>query len=402
VAAKRFDFTPIPQAVAPARDRVLTASPDGSQPLAGARLVPLDLLVSDPDQPRKTFDDGSLQELAESLRTAGVRQPISAFYDDKIERFVVVSGERRMLAARLAGLTHVPALVDHRPTSDAAKLVLQLTENLVREDLTVPDAAHALARLRELLPLEWLEVARRHGIGRRRAYQYLEHLKDPPVLQEALIQGSITEGHAEELRRVPKGRLEAVLADVVVNGLSVADTRRFIAESRGDWSLGGTAVADAGGSMPVLPGLPELGAAAPQPEVADSLGRGAQAQPREGSAPASADGPVADVPSEQALAGEVADVMTAAAEPGSSGAARLRVARSRRERSRRLRLRLERIDAELRNVHVEEVTTDLDQLPEIIAQARETRVGLDRFIALLERVQLDKAGSMEHAAQGKV
>ncbi|MGH2346564.1 MAG: ParB/RepB/Spo0J family partition protein, partial [Chloroflexota bacterium] len=226
---KRFDFTPIPQPAAPARDRALTASSDGSAPLAAARLVPLDRLVADPDQPRKLFAEPALTELADSLRAQGMRQPITAYYDDSREHFVVISGERRLIAAARAGLAEVPVLVERRPGTEGDKLVLQLAENLVREDLTVPEAAHALARLRELRPGDWLEVARRHGIGRRRAYQYLEHLKDATPLRQALEQGAVSEGHAEELRRAPEDRLPFLLSEVMSHGLSVSDTRKLIA-----------------------------------------------------------------------------------------------------------------------------------------------------------------------------
>ncbi len=231
---KRFDFTPIAQPAAPARDRALTASSDGSAPLAAARLVPLERLIADPDQPRKVFAEEALGELADSLRAQGMRQPITAYYDDSKERFVVISGERRLIAAGRAGLAQVPVLVERRPGTEGDKLVLQLAENLVREDLTVPEAAHALARLRELRPGDWLEVARRHGIGRRRAYQYLEHLKDVTPLREALEQGTVSEGHAEELRRAPEGRVPFLLHEVVTHGLSVGNTRKLIAAERAE------------------------------------------------------------------------------------------------------------------------------------------------------------------------
>jgi ParB family chromosome partitioning protein len=361
LAAKRFDFTPIPQPAAPARDLALTASSDGSQPLMAARLVPVDRLAGDPDQPRKVFDDEALAELAESLRTAGMRQPITAYYDDKLEQFVVVSGERRLLAARIAGLTQVPVLVERRPSSDADRLVLQLTENLVREDLTVPEAAQALARLKDLRPSDWLEVARRHGIGRRRAYQYLEHLKDAPPLQEALVRGEVSEGHAEELRRVATERLPELLNEVVRHHLSVADTRRLIAARRDEIDREEESPTE---SRQIQEGVAERG------DQADDV-----------------------------YAGHVAMTMEGAEIPGSGRAsgARLREARARRERSRRLRLRLERISAELRSVHLDEVTMDLSALPEIIVQARQARASLDRFIALLERIKLDQAGNMDSA-----
>jgi ParB-like chromosome segregation protein Spo0J len=268
-----------------------------------------------------------------------------------------------VLAARIAGLAEVPVLVGHRPTSDAEKLVLQLAENLVREDLTVPDAARALARLKELRPADWLDVARLHGIARRRAYQYLEHLKDPVELQQALIRGDIAEGHAEELRRVPPARLPSLLAEVVSNSLSVSNTRRLIA----------------GDKDAQLDRDERAGETANPPSA--ELER--DAVPRANGTTA---GLVADI-----IAGSV----VSRGEDTRPTGAGLRKDKARRERSRRLRLRLERIAAELRNMHVEEVSTELMAVPEIIVQARAARESLDRFIALLERVKLDQAGAME-------
>lgn len=356
MAPRHFDFTPIPQPAAPARDMALAASSDGSQPLTAARLVPLDRLVTDPDQPRQTIDEEALQELATSLQTVGMRQPITAYYDDSRETFVVISGERRLLAARVAGLTHVPVLVEHRPTSDADKLVLQLAENLVREDLTVHDAARALQRLRELRPSDWLEVARRHGIGRRRAYQYLEHLSDLPILQQALAGKTISEGHAAELRRLPGDLVPSVLQEVIDNHLSVASTRQLIA-----------------------------GAKAATPTEAPSP---ASNRPQEGPW-AIAGAAMTDTVTAKEVVAVLAPEPVRTAAPPSGGD--IRREKARRERTRRLRLRLERIASELHNVHVDEVAKDLDELPEIIAQAREARAGLDAFIALLERIRLDRA-----------
>jgi ParB family chromosome partitioning protein len=366
--AKLFDFTPIPQPAAPGRDQALTASPDGSSPLATARLVPLERLIADPDQPRTVFDEEALGELADSLRAQGMRQPITAYYDDSKERFVVISGERRLIAAGRAGLARVPVLVERRPGTEGDKLVLQLAENLVREDLTVPEAARALARLRQLRPKDWLEVARRHGIGRRRAYQYLEHLHDAPPLQAALEAGAISEGHAEELRRAPDERISFLLEEVVTHGLSVSDTRKLIAAER-----------------MVTP--PPAGQPTPASDLKPEPPPVPSTQPTTRRQPL---GP---------MAGAVADTMAAEAPvlpsaPLSPGAA-LHEEKRRRERSRRLRVRLERIASELRNMHLNEVASELTALPEIILQARQARDSLDSFISLLERVQLDKAEAME-------
>jgi len=226
----------------------------------------------------------------------------------------------------------------------------------VREDLTVPDAARALQRLRELRPADWLEVARQYGIGRRRAYQYLEHLSDPPILQQALVEREISEGHAAELRRLTPDRVPALLHEVVENRLSVANTRQLIAGTKNTPS-----------------------AERPAPETAREAEYGQQ--------------PTDPVLGDSLTARDVAEVLAPESTrptPHSSGGD-IRLEKARRERTRRLRIRLERIASELRNMSVEEVARDLDALPEIIQEARAARVGLDAFIALLERIRLDRA-----------
>jgi len=383
VPSKRFNLDPLPQPVAPARDRALAASPDGSRELAAARLVPTDLLIADPEQPRRTFTEESLTDLSASLRAQGMRQPITAYYDDSRQRFVVISGERRLRAAGIARLAEVPVLLEHRPTSEGDKLVLQLAENLVREDLTPLEAGAALARLKELRPKDWEGVAARHGINRRRAYQLMERLEDPAPLRAALEQGTIREGHAAEIRRAPAGQQAELLGEVVAHTLSVADTRALIAGMREQPPAPGE-------TAPPEPQQGEAAATTPHPN-----GSNRQTEP-----PTPTPTPALPTASgAPATAGQVAAVIAAAApglaeQPASRGAA-LVAAKERRDRSRRLRQRLERISMELRNMHLEEVTAEYTALPEIIVQARQARDSLDAFIGLLERVQLDDAGEME-------
>lgn len=393
MAKKRFDLDPIPQPSAPARDQALTASPDGSQPLIRARLVPLARLVADPEQPRTNIDpsDPALQDLAASLQAQGMRQPITAYYDDSREQFVVISGERRMRAAAIARLAEVPVLVEHRPASDADRLVLQLAENLVREDLTAPDAARALARLRDLRPTDWLEVAARHGFGRRRSYQYLELLDDPQILRDAVATRAISEGHAAELRRAPAGRQDFLLREVVSHGLSVSDTRQLIKRDQQRTHPTRNPAEEIGRATPVVVANPSLDdvpvAPAPRTTYAETPARSMAV---ESAQPGLTVGQVAEIIAETTV---VPDEPATAPSP-SLGAALLEE-KQRRVRSRQLRQRLDRIASELRNMHVDEVAAELTNLPEILVQARHARESLDAFIALLERVQLDRAGTME-------
>ena len=386
---KRFDLNPIPQPAAPARDQALTASPDGSRELYQARLVPLTRLISDPDQPRKSFPPESLQELADSLRAQGMRQPITAYYDDSRERFVVISGERRLRAAMMAGLHELPVLVEHRPGSDADRLVLQLAENLVREDLTDLEAATALGRLKELRPKDWLAVAAQHGFGRRRSYQFLSLLEDAQPLREALERGAVREGHVAELRRAPEQSQARLLHEVETHSLSVADTRRLVAGERER------------AASPTAPSAPKQ--RLPPNETATSpaeTSNSTTAHTRD--AHLTAGDVVMTITSDEkienkgshSLGEEVGGDGREEAAPISVGAI-LVGEKTRRERSRRLRQRLERISMELRNVHLEEVTAEYTYLPEIIVHARKAKESLESFIQLLERIQLENAGAME-------
>ena len=384
MASKRFNLDPIPQPAAPARDRVLTASSDGTRALTKARLVPTDRLIPDPEQPRKHFTADSLQDLAASLSSQGMRQPITAYYDDSREKFVVISGERRLRAALLAGIQEVPVLLEHRPGSESDKLVLQLAENLVREDLTPLEAASALQRLKQLRAQDWKDVAARHGINERRAYQLLQLLDDVPELREALEGGRIREGHAAELRRVPQQKQAQLLATIVSNNLSVADTRALIAGVRAAENLTQPRYA--------LPPASSTGSGSASAGEAAARSTTPDVKPVE---------VAVEVRSERGpTAGAVADAIQVTVPPVTASAAAAVGAaiveeKARRERTRRLRQRLETITRELRNVHMDEVTEEYTALPEIIVQARQARDSLDAFIRLLERVQLDAAGAME-------
>jgi ParB family chromosome partitioning protein len=131
-------------------------------PLAWARTLPTDQIEADPEQPRRTFDDAAIGELAASLREHGVLQPLVVRRRADGAGYVVVAGERRLRAARLAGLAEVPCMVLAGDSLRDARLA-QLAENLQREDLAPIEEAHAVARLAEVEGLTHDELARRLG-----------------------------------------------------------------------------------------------------------------------------------------------------------------------------------------------------------------------------------------------
>lgn len=161
-------------------------------PVAGTILkVPVDEVHPDPDQPRRTVSPQSIEELANSIRQVGVREPIHVVQTG--EGYRILTGERRWLAAREAGLKTVPVIVE-KAMQDGQKLLLQVVENIQREDLNPVDRAEALKVLRERLGLRsWQAVGEKIGIGRRRVYQLLATTELPEEIQADLRAGVLSE-----------------------------------------------------------------------------------------------------------------------------------------------------------------------------------------------------------------
>jgi ParB family chromosome partitioning protein len=175
---------------------ILSVSEAGEREGAELRELAVELVVPNPDQPRKRFDDDGLHALAESIRERGVVQPVLV-RPRPGGTYELVAGERRWRAARLAGLEILPALVQQR--DDAQSLEVALIENMAREDLNPIEAARAVAALVEELGLTREEVGRR--VGRSRvAVSNLLRLLDLPDEALALVEdGALTEGHGRAL-----------------------------------------------------------------------------------------------------------------------------------------------------------------------------------------------------------
>ena len=162
---------------------------------AGVQELPIESIVANPRQPRKAFNTNSLQDLSESLKRSGVLQPVVVRRHG--QQYEIVVGERRWRAAKLAGLSHIPAVV--REASDAETLELALVENLLREDLNPMEEAEAYQRL--LTEFDWTqeELAQRVGKDRSSVANCLRLLKLPELIQADLRAGRLTMGHARAL-----------------------------------------------------------------------------------------------------------------------------------------------------------------------------------------------------------
>jgi ParB family transcriptional regulator, chromosome partitioning protein len=198
------------------------------------RELPLDVIVANPNQPRREFGEEALVALAGSLEERGVIQPVLV-RPRPGGTFELIAGERRWRAARIAGLETIPALV--RPHDDAASIELALIENMAREDLNPVEEARACAALVEELGLTREEVGRR--VGRSRvAVSNLIRLLDLPDEALALLEaGDLTEGHGRALLLTDDHADRRALArDAVVHGWSVRELER---RARGDEEAGG-------------------------------------------------------------------------------------------------------------------------------------------------------------------
>lgn len=190
----------------------------GVEEMMNAKQIRRDRIVPDPDQPRKSFPQESLDELAASLKSRGMLQPIAVWYDRARDQYVIIHGERRWRAAGIAGLDVLPAIV-REDQEVGERLIDQLMENLQREDLNDVDRADGLNRLKEAMGgVAWERVAEAVGIGRTRLFQLLDLLderKTPEPERQAVRKGELTEKHIRVLRRV-SGPLREGLRRVMI------------------------------------------------------------------------------------------------------------------------------------------------------------------------------------------
>lgn len=188
----------------------------GVTDLPTAKEIRLDRIVPDPDQPRRTFDPARLEELATSITLQGVLQPIVVRYDAANDTYVIVHGERRWRASHDAGQKTIPAIV--REVDEDYRLIQQLMENVVREDLNAVDRAQALRALKlQMNDAAWEQVAAAVGIRRSRLFQLLGTEKLPDAIQEDIRAGRISEKQSRALQGLsPEAQMalrDTILAD---------------------------------------------------------------------------------------------------------------------------------------------------------------------------------------------
>ena len=198
-------------------------------PSAGGSIeIPLARIRENPRQPRLRMDNEALASLADSIRQHGVIQPI--LVTETIDGYTLVAGERRVRAARIAGLERIPAIV--RQLADRQQLELALVENLQREDLDPMEAARAYRELMDEFSFTQEDLATRVGRARSTVANTLRLLELHPAVQDAVAASLITEGHARALGGLPTEAQAPAVTTVIADDLSVRQTEELVRRVR--------------------------------------------------------------------------------------------------------------------------------------------------------------------------
>ena len=185
--------------------------------------IPLDRIVGNPYQPRRAVDGPELEALAASVAEHGVIQPI--LVTETLEGYQLVAGERRVRAARMAGLTRIPAVV--RQLAELHQLELALVENVQRSDLNPIEEAHAYRQLIDDFGFSQDQVAAKVGRARSTVANTLRLLDLDPMIQTAVVEGAISEGHARALAGLTSAQQNGLLQAVIARGSSVRQTEEL-------------------------------------------------------------------------------------------------------------------------------------------------------------------------------
>lgn len=203
-----------------------TVNENRTAPATGIERIPLEQIEANPAQPRRDFHEQALRELTESVKLHDIIQPVTVTRTGQ-KKYRLISGERRLRAAKAAGLKDIPAYV--RQTDDEGLLELALLENLQREDLNAIEVALSLRRLMDECSLTQEQLAARVGKERSTVTNYLRLLKLPPDVQVAVRNGTLSMGHARALLAVEMvDRQLFIYRQIVKDGLSVRQTEALV------------------------------------------------------------------------------------------------------------------------------------------------------------------------------
>ena len=194
--------------------------------------IPIEQILPNPHQPRIDFNGDALDDLAGSIREHGIIQPLIVVATEAPNQYTLIAGERRLRAAKLAGLQSVPAIV--RSATEQEQLEFAIIENVQRENLNAIERAKAYASLINEFALTHDEIARKVGKNRATITNTLRLLSLPARLQQAVESEEISEGHARALLALPSSAgMEAALDTVLSLGLNVRQTELLVSKLSG-------------------------------------------------------------------------------------------------------------------------------------------------------------------------
>jgi ParB family chromosome partitioning protein len=190
--------------------------------------IPLNSIAPNPRQPRRRFDENELRELTESIAEHGLLQPIIVTRTSD-GGYRLVAGERRLIAAKAAGWVEIPAVI--RDYDELKSLQMALVENIQRENLNDIELANAYRELAEMHGLTQVEIAKLVGKSRPSIANTLRLLELPELIQNGIIEGKISAGHARALLAIAGDNREKIFNRVLKRGLSVRETERLAAKA---------------------------------------------------------------------------------------------------------------------------------------------------------------------------
>jgi len=203
------------------------------EPSSGAQQIPVDLIKPNPSQPRMEMDGAKLEELSNSIREHGIIQPLILTKEPDQEDYILIAGERRLRAAKLAGLESVPAIV--RQVSDQERLELALIENIQRENLTPLESAEAYQQLNDEFGLSHDQIAERVGKSRTAVTNTIRLLKLPEAIRSAINSAKISEGHGRALLSLNTEKAQlAAFQTIVSHELNVRQAEELVRKLAGE------------------------------------------------------------------------------------------------------------------------------------------------------------------------
>lgn len=199
---------------------------ENNEVLSTVNELNISLIDPNPEQPRSNFDLGTIEELAKSIESVGIIQPITV-KEGNYGRYIIISGERRFKAARMAGLTTIPVYI--REVNDEKLLEMALVENIQREDLNPIEVSLSLNRLLTECGITQEELSTRIGKSRAAISNHIRLLKLPATIQAALISGTLSMGHAKAILSLDDDKQkEEILKQIIENSLSVRQTEMMV------------------------------------------------------------------------------------------------------------------------------------------------------------------------------